>query len=106
MPWLIFRALQEKVTLVALGLLVLLLPAALLRRQDLPCLRMLELFVIVMAVLPANALVCAVISSNDPRYQGRVAWLIVLLAVLFAVVLLQQQRRLPHSQDASAAPRA
>jgi hypothetical protein len=97
MPWLSFRGLQEKIVLVALGLLVLLLPGVWQHRKDLSCLRMLGLSVIVLCVLPANAFLCAGISGNYPRYQGRMAWMFVLLAALLAVHKLQQGRRATHS---------
>ncbi len=94
MPWMLFGGLQQKVFLIALGLLVLLLPGVWKRRQDLTCLRILGLSVIVMSVLPVNAFLCGVISCNDPRLQGRVAWLLVLLAMLLIVVTLQEARRI------------
>jgi hypothetical protein len=97
MPWRNFRGLQEKVVLVALGLLVVLLPGVWKRRQDLSCLRMLGLSVIVVCVLPANAFLCGVFSGAYPRHQVRVAWLLVLLAALLAVVRVQQHRRIPRS---------
>jgi hypothetical protein len=97
MPWFVFRGLQEKVFLGALGLLVLLLPAAFMRRQNLSSLRMLGLSVVVLSVLPANAFLCGVISGSFPRHQARLAWLLVLLAALLAVVNWQQQRRVPRS---------
>jgi hypothetical protein len=97
MPWLVFRGLQEKVMLVALGSLVLLLPGAWQRKQDSIGLRMLGLTAIVFAVLPVNAFLGGVISCDDPRLQGRVAWLLVLLAALLAVVTWQQSRRVTTS---------
>jgi len=93
MPWPTFRGIQEKVMLAARGLIVLLLPGAWKRRQDLSCLRLLGLSVIVLFVLPANAFLGGVISCDDPRLQGRVAWLLVLLAALLAVVTLQEALR-------------
>jgi hypothetical protein len=44
--------------------------------------RLMGLTVVVVSVVPANAFVTGALSALDARYQGRVAWMVVLLAAL------------------------
>jgi hypothetical protein len=83
-----FTKLQRWVVLPSALLLAVLIPL-LWRRQRT---RMLGLVVIVVPTLFANALLTAVLSSSDSRYQARVIWLVPLLAGLAAMDLLGQRR--------------
>jgi hypothetical protein len=44
--------------------------------------RLMGLAIIVLSLVPANAFVTGALSALDARYQGRVAWMVVLLAAL------------------------
>jgi hypothetical protein len=80
MPQALFRKLQAATTLVSVLLIAFALPLiAEQRLQVLSCLAA----VVIFAVL-ANAFLSGVVSCIDPRLQGRVSWLLVLLAALLA----------------------
>jgi hypothetical protein len=82
MPDGFFRHLDEAIVLASLGLLLFLLPRAWHRGLS-P--RLTGLSAIVLLVLPANAFLTGVFSGNYPRYQGRVVWLLLLLAALLTL---------------------
>jgi hypothetical protein len=83
-----FTRLQRWIVIPAAVLAVVLLPWIWLRRRH----RLLGLAVVVLPALVANALVTAVLSSSDSRYQARVIWLLPLLAALIAMDLLTARR--------------
>jgi hypothetical protein len=84
------------------------IPSALLFMALLPRLirhlraHILGLATIIVPVLIANALVTAVLSSSDSRYQARIIWLLPLLA---ALALLDMRQTQPVPQNESLPPR-
>ena len=60
--------------------------------------RISALAALVLAALLANAAICGVLSSPHDRYQGRLAWLAVLVA---AIALLEQQPQTRQRQTGS-----
>jgi hypothetical protein len=83
-----FTVLQYWIVIPTAVLTVASLPWIWLRRRG----RLLGLAVVVLPALVANALVTAVLSSSDSRYQARVIWLLPLLAALIALDLLTARR--------------
>jgi hypothetical protein len=79
---------RAQIVVVALSVLVIVgcLPW-LLRSGDR---RLMGLAVIVVSVVPANAFVTGALSALDARYQGRVAWMVVLLAAMLCLVRLRR----------------
>jgi hypothetical protein len=63
--------------------------------------RLMGLAATIFAILLGNAFVTAVLSEVDDRYQGRVIWLLPLLAAL-AIVELLHQRRTRQAEPISA----
>jgi hypothetical protein len=51
--------------------------------------RLIGLTLIVASVVPANAFVTGALSALDARYQGRVAWMVLLLAAMLLVARLR-----------------
>jgi hypothetical protein len=89
LPQAFFRSLQTRVLEVSMLILVVLLPWAWSRRQW----QLLGLAGTVLMVVPLNALLCGVISCNDPRLQDRIAWMVTLLAGLLVAVWVQRGSR-------------
>jgi hypothetical protein len=78
MPQTFFRRVQEVV--IALSAVTVLCGLPWLMRSGNR--RLMGLTLIVVSVVPANAFVTGALSALDARYQGRVAWMVVLLAAL------------------------
>ena len=55
--------------------------------------RMLALAAVVLFVVPANAFLAGVVSTVAPRYQGRLVWLVALLAGLMVAMYLDRSRQ-------------
>jgi hypothetical protein len=81
MPLQFFRRLQGPVMVISVLTILALLPW--LWRSGTP--RLPGLVATIVIVVPLNALLCGVISCNDPRLQDRVGWLVVFLAGLMVV---------------------
>jgi hypothetical protein len=73
-----FTILQRWIVIPSAILLAALLPWLVRHRRY----RLLGLMVVVAPTLIANALITAVLSSLDSRYQARIIWLVPLVAVL------------------------
>jgi hypothetical protein len=87
-----FTILQRWIVIGSAILLGGLLPWLVRRRRY----RLLGLAVVVVPTLIANALLTAVLSSSDSRYQARIVWLVPLVAALALLELLsglRQQKR-------------
>lgn len=87
LPQAFFRSLQARVLEASMLIVVVLLPWAWYRRLW----GLLGLAGTVLMVVPMNALLCGVISCNDPRLQDRIAWLLALLAGLLLAVWIQRR---------------
>jgi hypothetical protein len=78
-----FTILQRWVVLPSAVLLAMLLPWLIRHRRENPThARLLGLTAVVLPTLFCNALITAVLSSSDSRYQARIVWLLPLLAIL------------------------
>jgi hypothetical protein len=86
-----FTILQRWIIIPSTLLLAALLPWLIRNRRQ----RLLGLTVVVIPTLIANALVTAVLSSSDSRYQARIVWLIPLLAAL-AILDTRQSHKTNH----------
>jgi len=95
MPLGLLHGVQETVTGLSAVLVAVLLPW-LWRRRDVDAQRLLGLAAAVVFVLLVNALVTGVLSGVYPRYQGRVEWLLPLVAGLMGY------RWVRRAQDGSA----
>jgi hypothetical protein len=82
-----FRNLQQIVAALSAMLILLLLPSAWRSRQEILIARLLGLTAIVLFIALANAALTGIISGQASRYQGRVAWLLPMLAFLMAYQL-------------------
>jgi hypothetical protein len=82
----LFTTLQRWVAIPSALLLAALLPYLVRHRRQ----QLLGLIAVVVPVLIANALVTAVLSSSDSRYQARVIWLVPLAAALAVLDLPQR----------------
>jgi hypothetical protein len=92
MPQAFFRTLQVPVIAGSALIVALLLPWCWRMQQT----RLLGLAFIVIFVVPANAFLSGVISTIDARLQGRVVWLVALLAGLMVSIYLAQTGRRCH----------
>jgi len=88
LPVVLFSAVQQWVVMASVLAIVGGVPLLSIRRRG----RILGLVAIVVSVVIANALVTAVFSEVDSRYQSRVIWLIPLLAGLIAMDMLSWGR--------------
>ena len=93
-----FTILQRWIVIPSALLFVALLPWLIRHRRQ----RVLGLASIIVPVLFANALVTAVLSSSDSRYQARIIWLLPLLT---ALALLDMRQPQPVPQNESLPPR-
>jgi hypothetical protein len=76
LPQRLFGVIERRVIVVSLSIVALLLPWLWRRGRG----RLLGLAATVVFVVPVNALLCGVVSCNDPRLQDRVVWLVAMLA--------------------------
>jgi hypothetical protein len=84
----LFHTMQEESLPVSVGILVVLLPWMWKRRQW----RLLGLTAVVSFVVVTNAAITGVVSCQDPRYGGRLIWILPLLAVLARVRLGEREK--------------
>jgi hypothetical protein len=79
-----FRNLQQSVAALSAMVILLLLPSAWRSRQEIFIGRLLGLTAVVLFTVLANAALTGIVSAQASRYQGRIAWLLPMLACLMA----------------------